>query len=641
MDKFISNSDYVDAVRSGAYFESNLLIPLKLANNFLHMETGQNAVVFKLRDMQSGGYKALKLFNLRNREAQQTLVDIARYLSKLNQKHLVKFEYRQDFIELDLPEDETERVFPAVLMDWAEGDTLGTRVADLVERQDLNALGRLSASFTELSNFILQSDFGHGDIKHDNLIVGNKETLKLVDYDGVFIPGFVGRKSSELGTPSFQHPARNTSHFGPDIDHFSILSMHISLTALAISPKLYKTYNDEQNLLFTPKDFQNLASSAIYRDLYVFPQLRNLLTVLTRSLQSNDIYIPQLAEYLNGDFPKPEIALEQAEYKVGRDRLLEISFRCHDYQELKICQDNQSLPSKAVTIEGEAVMLRTKFHKNSTLNIVAKGEFEEVTATIYIKVTESFSYTSMRFSKSAIEELEKVTCNFEAKHYQKVTLKARDNIQFQIDIPKTRRSIEFQPPKSDEYYLEFTDLSGEQHQKGHKSIAVCNRILIRSFSADLYTTLDDFPIQLRWDIVHADRIILIDNHNNRQEVSNSHTIKLHPDQDTIYHLECRNRKFKQSSIPIHVHVRPNPHKLSLEKMLPSLDQLLPPNLLTKIDLAKVLDIDLPNVEFPSPPSIDIQIDADLNIEVSKDKKIKSLYKQFKQKLNTLIKETRE
>jgi len=526
-------------------------------------------------------------------------------------------------------------------MDWAEGDTMGTRIADLIERQDLNALGRLSSSFSELSNFILRSDFGHGDIKHDNVIVGKGETLKLVDYDGVFIPGYSGRKSAELGTPSFQHPARTSSHFGPDIDHFSILSMHISLKALAISPKLYKTYNDEQNLLFTPRDFQDLDASQLYRELQVFPQLRNLLTVLKRSLQSGDIYIPQLSDYLNDNFPRPEITLGKTSYKSGRDELLEIGFRCRDYREVKVYQGSRPIAPHQLTINGEQITLRARFQKNATLDILAKGDFEEQRATIEIKVTESFSYSSMQFSKSAIEELEKVTCSFEAKHYQSVMLKAREDLSFQVEIPVRSLRFEFTPSRSDDYYLEFTDLSGTKHQKGQKRIAVCKRILVNNFSADLYTTLDDFPIQLSWDVAHADHLVLVDSHNNRQAVSNRCTMQVHPERDTSYHLECRNRRFRQNSFPIFIRVKANPHKLFLEKMLPGLDNLLPLELLKPIELSEILEMNLPNLQLPPFEAIRIQIDADLSLEVNQDRKLKAFYKQFKTKLHKLIKETRE
>ena len=58
-----------------------------------------------------------------------------------------------------------------------------------------------------------RAGIAHGDLQHGNIFVVDDE-LKLIDYDGMFVPRLAGCRSNELGIEHYQHPQRKEHHFG-------------------------------------------------------------------------------------------------------------------------------------------------------------------------------------------------------------------------------------------------------------------------------------------------------------------------------------------------------------------------------------------------------------------------------------------
>ncbi|MBK8035367.1 MAG: hypothetical protein IPK17_38860 [Chloroflexi bacterium] len=48
----------------------------------------------------------------------------------------------------------------------------------------------------------------HGDFQHGNIVVGAGEAIKLLDYDGMLVPGAIELPSGEIGHRHYQHPSR-------------------------------------------------------------------------------------------------------------------------------------------------------------------------------------------------------------------------------------------------------------------------------------------------------------------------------------------------------------------------------------------------------------------------------------------------
>lgn len=641
MNNLISITDYVDAVRSQTYAPGGALIPVSGPGGMPLFESGQQSVVFKLAETNSGKFKALKFFFQEKASRLNTLSKISTFLANLDQHHLVSFEYKDQFIFVDGVNNEEDGLLPGLLMDWAQGETLGTFLADLLERADRQGLNMLVKAFKELAQFILANDFGHGDLKHDNIIVSPGFTLKLIDYDGVFIPGFKGMISEELGTDSFQHPKRSKIDFSKDIDHFSILSMFISLVAISIDPSLYARYNDGQNLLFTKENFFDLENSALYKELVLIPELKNLLILLRISLRSDNIHIDGLSSYIENKFPIPIITVFKDEYRVVREKKVEISFSCKDFQDLEIYQEKKRIPVSSYVVNDGEVTLRMQFQRNTWIRIVATGTFGWSESEIRVLTSDKLSFVNMKFSKSVIEPNDIVTCTFEAKHYRSVKLRSKNDRTILIPIPKGTRSFDFQPLISDDYYLEFTDLMGDVLAKGTKQIAVCSKIVISYFKADMNYTMEDIPVELSWNVNHADSVFLIIGEENRLDVSNLSSLIVSPIQDTTYVLECRNKKFRSMSQVVQVIVRPNEHKLSLRNLLPDLGALLPGKLLEEISLDEPFQVALPDLNLDNEIHLQVVIDENLEIELFERNRLSVLVQKFKKKITNFIKKKSE
>ena len=78
--------------------------------------------------------------------------------------------------------------------------------------------------------------------------------IRLVDYDGMFLPQFRGARSPELGHTNYQHPLRTAENYDASVDNFPSLVIYLSLLAIAADPGLWSFY-DEKNLILTRDDY--------------------------------------------------------------------------------------------------------------------------------------------------------------------------------------------------------------------------------------------------------------------------------------------------------------------------------------------------------------------------------------------------
>ena len=80
----------------------------------------------------------------------------------------------------------------------------------------------------------------HGDLQHGNVLLVPEDReghlrLRLVDYDGLTVPGLEASPSGELGHPNYQHPQRRSEgDGGAEADRFAHLVIYTGLRALAV-----------------------------------------------------------------------------------------------------------------------------------------------------------------------------------------------------------------------------------------------------------------------------------------------------------------------------------------------------------------------------------------------------------------------
>lgn len=121
----------------------------------------------------------------------------------------------------------------------------------------------LAANFKKLFKDLHQAGVSHGDLQHGNVVIGEDLSIKLVDYDSVYVPTIQGEQQITSGLTGYQHPIRKTTctQAAPYDDYFSELIIYSGLLALSIKPDLWPDDEDEIDnfsFLFTENDFDNI-----------------------------------------------------------------------------------------------------------------------------------------------------------------------------------------------------------------------------------------------------------------------------------------------------------------------------------------------------------------------------------------------
>ena len=252
-------SEYVRAIQDAS---SNLdklahLVPVLDDHGEPYRSSGAFAVVFKMKDEQTGKCYALKCFTEEQEGRAEAYRQIADELEFVDSSYITSVKYldKEIFVDSSCEEDE----FPVLLMDWIDGETMESYIAE--NYQDNYAMAMLCYRFCKMAEWLRSQPFAHGDIKPDNIMVRPDGNLSLVDYDGMFVPTMKGQKSPTIGTKDFSHPLRTVDDFDETIDDFALASIALSLKVISMNSKLLDTYGASDRLLFSESDYRNPSSS--------------------------------------------------------------------------------------------------------------------------------------------------------------------------------------------------------------------------------------------------------------------------------------------------------------------------------------------------------------------------------------------
>ena len=265
----------------------NHLVPVLDKHGEPYRSSGAFAVVFKMKDEQTGKCYALKCFTEDQEGRAEAYRQIAEELEFVDSPYITSVKYleKELFVDSNCEDDE----FPVLLMDWIEGETMETYIAE--NYTDSYEMSMLCYRFCKMAAWLRSQSFAHGDIKPDNIIVRPDGTLTLVDYDGMFVPAMKGQKSPTIGTKDFSHPLRTIDDFDETIDDFSLASIALSLKAISLDSSLLQSYGASDRLLFSATDYLDLSKSKIFaalQGLLADVEARTLLSMfLLASAQKN------------------------------------------------------------------------------------------------------------------------------------------------------------------------------------------------------------------------------------------------------------------------------------------------------------------------------------------------------------------
>ena len=226
---------------------------------------------------------------------------IGRCLRSIANPYLVDFVFQPSGIRT---ESGTQ---PVVRMDWAEGRTLGAFVAE--HRNDGMAMRDLRDTLRRLAANLGVCGIAHGDIQPSNIIVETPTRLKLIDYDGMFVPALRPLASAEIGQRNFQHPGRRECHFDEHLDAFSFAVLDLAIDALSKRPSLWTaTASGEDAFLLRAEDFVDPARSPAFRALAQVPGLEKRARDFAAICASPFERIPCFGDFLAGRHI-PEVAV--------------------------------------------------------------------------------------------------------------------------------------------------------------------------------------------------------------------------------------------------------------------------------------------------------------------------------------------
>ena len=272
-------SEYVRAIQDASNNLDALahLEPVLDDHGEPYRSSGAFAVVFKMKDEQTGKCYALKCFTEEQEGRAEAYRQIADELEFVDSSYITSVKYleKEIFVDSSCEEDE----FPVLLMDWIDGETMENYIAE--NYQDNYAMAMLCYCFCKMAAWLCSQPFAHGDIKPDNIMVRPDGNLALVDYDGMFVPAMKGQKSPTIGTKDFSHPLRTVDDFDETIDDFALASIALSLKAISLKPSLLDEYGAADRLLFSAEDYRDLSKSKVLAALQALMNDEEVNTLLS------------------------------------------------------------------------------------------------------------------------------------------------------------------------------------------------------------------------------------------------------------------------------------------------------------------------------------------------------------------------
>ncbi|MBF0321009.1 MAG: hypothetical protein HQL01_14515, partial [Nitrospirae bacterium] len=260
-----------DELKNGTIQADRMGLPRVRSGNF--------ASVYKV--FAGSSQYAIKCFLNAPDDIQTRYEEISTYLNTINCEYFLKTHYLARGIAVN------GHTYPILKIKWQDGTPLDKYIDDCVRRQDTQGILNIRARFVNLYRTLRSYHIAHGDLQHGNILI-TQQGLRLIDYDGLYVPTTTLNISHESGHPNYQHPKRTTWHFNEHMDTFSATAIFTALTILAYDLSLWAKFYNGDNILFCGKDFLNTNQSPLFRRLAGIDDatIKQLVTAIAASCLS-------------------------------------------------------------------------------------------------------------------------------------------------------------------------------------------------------------------------------------------------------------------------------------------------------------------------------------------------------------------
>src|ERR1035437_5349011 len=150
--------------------------------------TGNFACVYKIEIR--GQRWAARCFSSEVSDHQRRYEAISTYLKQVALPYTVQFTFLPGGIKV------LGKNYPLLKMEWVQGESLNAFVGKSIGYPD--TLLSLAKVWSRMMADLKAASMAHGDLQHGNVVVVGDQ-LRLIDYDGMYVPGLAGNQSDENG----------------------------------------------------------------------------------------------------------------------------------------------------------------------------------------------------------------------------------------------------------------------------------------------------------------------------------------------------------------------------------------------------------------------------------------------------------
>lgn len=192
-------------------------------------------------------------------DRQKRYAAISKYLNSHTLSYFVEFKFIEKGIRVN------GQWYPILKMDWVQGITLDCYINKNIGNTAF--IQTLLQQVRQLQQDLRNVKIAHGDLQHGNILVTQSGQLKLVDYDGMYVPELQGNPPGEFGHPNYQLPTRSSQDFNVTVDDFSFDVVVLSLAAIIEEPFIWFKFHNEkdESLIFKKKDFEDPDNSDVFK----------------------------------------------------------------------------------------------------------------------------------------------------------------------------------------------------------------------------------------------------------------------------------------------------------------------------------------------------------------------------------------